>query len=351
MTSQPPPTAMTQSKQPGEQRPAEPAGALRREVERQAQAEEAVRRPDDAQVGDAGREHARVVAEESEPGFGPDRGDDADRLADREGEGAAGEGDAQRAFALAGADVRADQRDHRRAESEHERDQQVLEPRAGAVAGDRVRAGVRADQGGGQRDRQRRLQRADRADAADAQDVGEERPLESRAAQLDDRAAGEDVPAPARAAVSRRRHHDRDAAAGDAQRRHGAPAEDEERRKRHQQDDADADRERRHEHVAGAADDARQRVQQPDQHVADEHDVRVRERRLERAALAAHRGIDRPAEGEEDRRRDDAQREVDEERVQHERVAHPRAGRRRARARPPTRCRRRSRRPTASASS
>ena len=46
---------------------------------------------------------------------------------------------------------------------------------------------------------------------------------------------------------------------------------------------------------------------QPDQDVADEDDVRVRERRFERAALAAHGRVDRPAEGEEDRRGDDAE--------------------------------------------
>ena len=83
------------------------------------------------------------MAEQAEPGVRPDRGGEADGLADGEGERAAGEGDAQRALALAGADVGADERDHRRAEAEDERDQQVLEARAGAVAGDRVGAAVR----------------------------------------------------------------------------------------------------------------------------------------------------------------------------------------------------------------
>ena len=130
-----------QAQEPGEDRPEQTAGALGGEVEAQAEAEEAVGRSDDAQVGGAGREHARVVAEQPEPRLRPDRSGKADRLGDAEGERAADERDAQRALPLAGADVGADQGHERRAEAEHQRDQQVLQPRAGAVAGDRVGAG------------------------------------------------------------------------------------------------------------------------------------------------------------------------------------------------------------------
>ena len=47
--------------------------------------------------------------------------------------------DAQRALALAGADIGADHRHQRRAEPEHQRHQQILEPHRRAVAGDRRR--------------------------------------------------------------------------------------------------------------------------------------------------------------------------------------------------------------------
>ena len=51
---------------------------------------------------------------------------------------------------------------------------------------------------------------------------------------------------------------------------------------------------RRHQHVAGAADHVGERVHQPDQDVAGEHDVGVAQRRLERAA-ARRRARDRAA--------------------------------------------------------
>ena len=88
----------------------------------------------------------------------------------------------------------------------------------------------------------------------------------------------------------------------------GPEAEDQAGRQRHQQHDADADRQRRHQHVAGAADDAGQRVHQPDQHGAGEHHVGIAQRRVERAALAAQRAIERRAEQQDQRREGQAQR-------------------------------------------
>src|SRR6185369_12271719 len=141
--------------------------ALRGEVEDEAEAEEAIARPDEAQIRCAGGEHLRVGAEESEPRARPECRSDADRLGDAERERAADERDAQGALALAGTDVRADERHEWRAEAEDERNEQVLEPRAGAVACDRAGATVRADERGRQHDRERGLQRAHGADAAD----------------------------------------------------------------------------------------------------------------------------------------------------------------------------------------
>src|SRR5215208_6911079 len=74
------------------------------EVEAQAKSEEAVRRADDAEVGGAGREHARVIAEQSEPRLRPGRSGKADRLGHAECKRAAGERDAQRALVLPGPD-------------------------------------------------------------------------------------------------------------------------------------------------------------------------------------------------------------------------------------------------------
>ena len=117
---------------------------------------------------------------------------------------AAGQRDAQRARRLPGADIGADQRHQRRAEAEHQRDQQIFEPRAGAVAGDRVGPGGGADQRRRQRHRQRRLQRAHRADRADAQDVGEQRPAQPRQPQPHEAAARTSTYQPSTARGQRR---------------------------------------------------------------------------------------------------------------------------------------------------
>ena len=113
-----------------------PACTLRGEVEGEAKAEEAVGGTDDAQVGGARLQHPRVRAEQAEPGCGQS-GRDADRLGDDEGE-ARPATRSQRPGPLAGADVRADDRDHRRADAEDERDQQVFQTCAGAETGDGV---------------------------------------------------------------------------------------------------------------------------------------------------------------------------------------------------------------------
>ena len=102
--------------------------------------------------------------------------------AQAEGERAAGERDAQRALPLAGADVGADQRHQRRAEAEHQRDQQVFQPRAGAVAGDRVRAGRGTPTSAVVSATVSVVCRVlIEPTRADAQDVGEQRPAQPRA--------------------------------------------------------------------------------------------------------------------------------------------------------------------------
>src|SRR5207248_383779 len=80
-----------------------------------------------------------------EPKLRPNGRGDADRPGDRESDAAADERDAQRPPALPGADIGAHHRDQRRAETEHQRDQQVFEPRPGAIARYCVGAGGGSD--------------------------------------------------------------------------------------------------------------------------------------------------------------------------------------------------------------
>jgi hypothetical protein len=98
-----------QAQKTSEDGPEEAAGSLGGEVEAQAKSEEAVRRADDAEVGGAGREHARVVAEQPEPRLRPGCSGKADRFGHAESQRAAGERDAQRALLLPGPDVRPDE--------------------------------------------------------------------------------------------------------------------------------------------------------------------------------------------------------------------------------------------------
>ena len=165
------------------QRPFQRAGALRGEIERHAEAEEAVERADDAQIDRAGRDHRRIAVEQPEPGLRKQRRRDADRLGQAKAEPAADPGRAQRAVAVARADVGADQRDQRPAEAEGERDQQIFQPRADAVAGDRGGA-EGADHAGGQRDGDVGHDRGQRGEQADPQDVAEQRPAQPRLQQL-----------------------------------------------------------------------------------------------------------------------------------------------------------------------
>src|SRR5215207_1468060 len=115
-----------EAKEAGEDGPEEAAGSLGREVKAKTKSEEAVGRADDAEVGGAGREHARVVAKEPEPRLRPGCSGKADRFGHAECERAAGERDAQRALLLPGPDVRPDQGHEGRAEAKHQRDEQVL---------------------------------------------------------------------------------------------------------------------------------------------------------------------------------------------------------------------------------
>ena len=114
----------------GEQRPCEPARALHARSRARGRAEEAVARADEAQVSTpaatcAGRR------EQAEPRLRPAAASPTASLIANASAPPTGRS-AARAGA-AGADVRPDQRNHRRAEAEHERDQQVFESCAGAV--------------------------------------------------------------------------------------------------------------------------------------------------------------------------------------------------------------------------
>ena len=163
-----------------DQRPDQFAGALRGEVEREPEAEAAIARPDRAQVRAARLDHLRIVAEQAQPCARAKRRRHTDDLAQHEGKRGAGPGDAQRALALARADIRADHSDQRPADAEHQRHEQVFEPRRGAEARDRSGPRRETDQRGRCRDRDVGLYRAHTSHRADAQDLARHRPAQRR---------------------------------------------------------------------------------------------------------------------------------------------------------------------------
>ena len=193
-----------QPQQAGEQRPEQPARALRGEIERQAEPEEPIElaRP----IADTRLpvcQHARIVAEQPEPGVRPDRGGHADRLGQRERERAADQRDAQRARPLArrrywcrpappaarrgrtpagSADIPAGRRCHSR------RSRRARRPAPTSAVVSAIG--------------QRGLQRADRADRADPQDVEEQRPAQRAPAAGATRLRPDRMYQPSTAAVS-----------------------------------------------------------------------------------------------------------------------------------------------------
>src|SRR6185312_2025986 len=99
------PSAACRDDQPqgaAKERPEQPARALRGEIKAEAEPEEPVCGANRAQIGLAGREHPRVVAKKTEPGLGPQRRGDADRLGEDKGDDAPGQCDAQRPRRLSG---------------------------------------------------------------------------------------------------------------------------------------------------------------------------------------------------------------------------------------------------------
>src|SRR4030095_12924853 len=148
------------------------------QVEWEAQTKKAVGGADDAQVRRADLEDLGLGAEQAEPSRREERGGEANRLRDTRRQRRAGPGDAARALSLPGTDVRADHRDERRAEAEHERNLEILEAHAQSVP--RQREGAeRSDQRREQDDREVRLDVVDEARRAHAQDVPEQAALET----------------------------------------------------------------------------------------------------------------------------------------------------------------------------
>ena len=79
---------------------------MRGEIERETEAEEAIERPDDVQVVRADRDHQPDrCSKRPQPGLRCERGGEADRFGQQPANRGAGPGDAQRPFALAGADA------------------------------------------------------------------------------------------------------------------------------------------------------------------------------------------------------------------------------------------------------
>ena len=288
-----------QPREVGQQRPQQPAGALRGEIERHAEAEQAIDRADDVQIARPGIDHRRVVVEQRQPGARDRRRRRApidlaqpgrDRRADPR--------HAQGAVAPAGADIGSDHGDERAAEAEDERDQQIFEPRAGAVAGDGGRT-EGADKAGGDGDGEIGLtviSAATRPTRRMSRNSGQRKRMPAKA-KPHDAAPGAQISREHDAADRVIDQH-RDRAAGDAEPRERAEAEDEARRQRNQHDDAGASHQRRHRHVAGAADHVGERIEQPDQNRAGEDHARNRSaphRAMRRCRPSRRRAIVRRA--------------------------------------------------------
>src|SRR5207248_2092023 len=179
------------------------------------------------------------------------RGGQADRLGHRSRHQCPRPRHAHRALALAGADVGADHRDQRRAEAEDQRDLEIFEAHAHAVAGEREGA-ERPYERGEDDDGQVRQDVVHEAGRADAQDLAEELAPQPHRRQAHEAAARAQVTQEDEAAERVVRHHG-EAGAGDAQARQSGEAEDQRGRQRDEdRAAAEGDHGRQH-HVAGAA--------------------------------------------------------------------------------------------------
>ena len=125
-----------QARKVGEHRPAQVPEALECEVESQPQAKECVEWTHGLHVRSAGGEHRRIVIEQAEPGSRVGRGDRSDECTHGRRHKRADPRHSHCTIVLAGADIGPHQRYKRSAQSEDERDQEVLQSRSDAVAGD-----------------------------------------------------------------------------------------------------------------------------------------------------------------------------------------------------------------------
>jgi hypothetical protein len=119
--------ATTRRAVPGGDRPADAPRTLAREVERHAETEDAVEGRDRAQVKSRRGDDRRIAREEARPFGREDRRGETDEPCGAAGHRRADPGDSQRVAAVARADAASDERDDAGAESEQERNQQVVE--------------------------------------------------------------------------------------------------------------------------------------------------------------------------------------------------------------------------------
>ena len=210
------------------------ACALRGEIERHAEAEETVEGADGAEIGAAGFKHGRVGVEQAEPGFGEGGDGEADAFGEEEGEDGAGPGGTEGTGRLPGAEISTDEGDEGCAEAENERDEEVFQAGAGAVAGDGGGAICAAFSGGagspdhrrGEGDDEVGLDGHEGGGDADAQDAPERREAQGDQAKAEEGAAALDIEEHREAAGHVVEQHG-EAAAGDAHSGDGADAEDE----------------------------------------------------------------------------------------------------------------------------
>ncbi len=288
-----------QPEESGGQRPAETSRALGGEVQREPQPEESVERSHDEEIHHAHGLSLRVRGEKPQPDPGKHRGEEPD------GGGHPGR-DARsrprhplRARYLSRADIGAHHGHERRAHAEDQGDLQILEPRAHAVAGEGGGA-ERADQSRDEHHGEIGQDGVEGAGGAHAQDLPEElttdlQPFEGKPHRAPRRGEVADQ----HEAGQSEAHEVRRRGAGHSKAGKRAPSHDERGSQAQVEQGGAGGDGGGQDHGARAAHHARERVQQPEDDGATEHDVRVGEGGLEGRTPAAHGPVQHgPAEEE-----------------------------------------------------
>ena len=159
-------------------RPHHPACTLPCKIQQHADPKDSIERRNDAQIERSYREHGGIAAEQFEPPLWKYRGGEPDRLRQGGGNKSPIPRNAFRPRNLAGTDIDADHCQDGRPQPEQQGNEDIIEPRGYAVAGD----SVSAEQTNGachQNDREVCLDRADGRQPAHAQHIAQQARLDA----------------------------------------------------------------------------------------------------------------------------------------------------------------------------